>query len=203
MPLWLWLYRSPHEHPAVDSDARESLRRDAAEAGGTPASSWWRLLQQRRVWGLVLPRLASDPVWYFYLFWLPDYLQRQRGLTLAELGIYGWVPFLAADIGNIVGGASSDWLINRGWTPVRARTAALIGVACLAPLGALSGIVSSTVAASFRHRFDGNGWRDWRNHFQHRTRSGHQPGRISVGVRPRGPAAPSRHLFADCDLPSL
>jgi ACS family hexuronate transporter-like MFS transporter len=147
LPLWILIYRSPFDHPGVDPASRELLRKDAAESASTPSQSWWRLLQQRRVWGLVLPRMASDPVWYFYLFWLPDYLQRQRGLTLAELGFYGWIPYLAADVGSIGGGGLSDLLIRRGWTPVRSRVALLVGVACLAPLGALAGFVPSTVVA--------------------------------------------------------
>jgi ACS family hexuronate transporter-like MFS transporter len=147
LPLWLWIYRSPFEHPNVGPAERENLLADAAELPEAPKRTWLELLRQRSVWGLVLPRMASDPVWYFYLFWLPDYLQRQRGMTLGEVGMYGWAPFLAADVGNIAGGGLSDWLIRRGWTPVRARIATLIGVACLAPLGALAGVVSSTVVA--------------------------------------------------------
>ena len=147
MPLWLRVYRPPFEHPKVEPAAREMLRRDEAEIARVPSRTWWQLLRQRRVWGLVLPRMASDPVWYFYLFWLPDYLQRQRGLTLAEVGYYGWIPYLAADAGNVAGGGLSDWLIRHGWNPVRARIAVLIGVACLAPIGALAGVVGSTAVS--------------------------------------------------------
>jgi ACS family hexuronate transporter-like MFS transporter len=95
----------------------------------------------------VLPRLASDPVWYFYLFWLPDYLQRVRHLSLRDLAIVGWIPFLFADLGNISGGAFSDWLIRRGVAPVRARLAMLIAVGCLAPLGAFAGATASISGA--------------------------------------------------------
>jgi len=96
---------------------------------------------------LVLSRIASDPVWYFYLFWLPDYLQRIRHLSLAEIGLYAWIPFLFADLGCICGGALSDRLVRRGWTPLRARFATLAGVAVLAPFGALVGIIESTAGA--------------------------------------------------------
>jgi ACS family hexuronate transporter-like MFS transporter len=147
MPLWLLIYRSPFDSPGVDAASRDMLRREELDTLSRPSRTWWQLLRQRRVWALVLPRMASDPVWYFYLFWLPDYLQRQRGLTLAELGFYGWIPYLAADAGNVAGGGLSDWLIRRGWSPVRARIAMLIGTACLAPIGALAGFVTSTVVA--------------------------------------------------------
>jgi ACS family hexuronate transporter-like MFS transporter len=91
--------------------------------------------------------LFSDPVWYFYLFWLPDYLQRVRHLSLHDIAIYGWIPFLWADLGNIGGGALSDWFIRRGTAPARARLATLIAVGCLAPAGALAGVVSSVSSA--------------------------------------------------------
>ncbi len=105
------------------------------------------LLRRRDVWALVAPRLFSDPVWYFYLFWLPDYLQRERGLSLAELGYYGWIPFVAADIGAVGGGALSDWLVRRGMDPVTARRRVLIGVAMFAPLGAMAARVPTAAAA--------------------------------------------------------
>lgn len=146
-PFWLAVYRPPQQHPAMSLAEREMLRREDAGAPGGSGSGWTGLLRQRRLWALVLPRIASDPVWYFYLFWLPDYLQRERGFSLAEMGLYGWIPFLAADAGNIAGGAISDWLVRRGLPAPKARVALLIAVGCLAPLGALAGLVGSTVSA--------------------------------------------------------
>lgn len=144
IPLWWWFYRSPAEHPAVKPADLAQL--DLATSSGEK-KRWRDVLMQRKVWGLVLPRLASDPVWYFYLFWLPDYFQRIRHLSLAEIAIYGWIPFLFADLGNVLGGAISDWLIRRGWTVPRARCAVLIGVGILAPFGACVGFVQSTAGA--------------------------------------------------------
>ena len=66
------------------------------------------------MWGILLIRFISDPVWYFCLFWLPGYLQEQSGLTLAQIGMVGWIPFLAADLGGIGSAAWSDWLVKRG-----------------------------------------------------------------------------------------
>jgi ACS family hexuronate transporter-like MFS transporter len=146
VPLWWAVFASPARHPAASPAERERWRQPVNPAPGTRAG-WVGLLKQRRVWGLVLPRIASDPVWYFYLFWLPDYLQRERGFSLADVGRYGWVPFLAADVGGMGGGALSDWLVRRGMDAARARMLMLAGVGCLAPLGALTGVVTSTVAA--------------------------------------------------------
>jgi MFS transporter, ACS family, hexuronate transporter len=116
-------------------------------AAGRTRPSWRALLKQREVWALVLPRMLSDPVWYFYLFWLPDYLQRARHFTLGDMAAYGWLPFLFAGLGCISGGALSDWLVRRGVAPARARLRVLIAVGCIAPVGALVGVVSSIAAA--------------------------------------------------------
>lgn len=135
IPLWLLVYR-PNRAGSETSGPTES-----------PARPWWQLMRERRVWALVLPRLVSDPVWYLYLFWLPDYLQRERGLSLREIGLYGWIPFLFADLGAVGGGALSDGLVRRGWRPRRARITVLVMVGCLAPLGALVGFLPTATMA--------------------------------------------------------
>jgi MFS transporter, ACS family, hexuronate transporter len=135
IPLWLFVYRPNREKREEQTDAV------------APSRSWRQLLGERRVWALVLPRLVSDPVWYLYLFWLPDYLQRVRSLSLKEIGLYGWIPFLFADLGAVGGGAMSDWLIRRGWQPRRARIALLVTVGCIAPLGALVGFLPTAATA--------------------------------------------------------
>lgn len=142
LPLWWWLYRPLSDHPAVTPAERLQI----LQAEPPPAPVNWRELATNPVvWGLCLPRFFSDPVWYFYLFWLPGYLQTERGLSLKEVGLYGWIPFLFADLGNIGGGAISDTMIRRGVAPTRARIYTLLGVGCLAPLGALAGIAPSIV----------------------------------------------------------
>jgi ACS family hexuronate transporter-like MFS transporter len=130
LPVWWFIYR-----PLPST----------AEA--TPPPDWRILIRQRTVWGLILPRFFSDPVWYFYLFWLPDYLQRERHLTLAEIGYYGWIPFLFADLGQVGGGLISDMLVRGGMTAPRARMMVLFAVGCLAPLGALAGFAPTAASA--------------------------------------------------------
>ncbi len=144
LPFWIWLYRPPQDHPAVTAADLAILKQDGEPDRPRP---WLDLLKRRKVWALVLPRIASDPVWYFYLFWLPDYLQRGRGLSLTQVGAYGWVPFLFADLGNLGGGAVSDWLVRRGIPAARARLAVLAAVGVLGPMGALVGRVSTATAA--------------------------------------------------------
>ncbi len=143
LPLWLAVYRQPKETRMTAAEAAEL----DAEAVAGPRRSWLALLRERKVWALVLGRVGADPVWYLYLFWLPDYLQRVRNLSLVEIGLYAWIPFLFADLGAVFGGVISDRLIKRGWAAPRARFAVLCGIAALAPLGAAVGFIESTVAA--------------------------------------------------------
>jgi ACS family hexuronate transporter-like MFS transporter len=77
-------------------------------------------------------------VWYFCLFWLPGYLQESSGLTLAQIGMVGWIPFLAADIGGIGTAAWSDRMVKHGMEPLRARKRMLLTVAVVAPVCALT-----------------------------------------------------------------
>ena len=144
LPFWLKTYRHPSKYPAVTVADLAELD---GEVAGAVRPTWRELLRKRQVWGLVASRLFSDPVWYFYLFWLPDYLQRVRHLSLREIGFYAWIPFLCADLGNILGGLFSDALIRRGWPAVRARVTVLAGVALLAPFGAFVGFMASTAGA--------------------------------------------------------
>jgi len=77
-------------------------------------------------------------VWYFCLFWLPGYLQEKSGLTLAQIGMVGWIPFLAADLGGVGSSAWSDWLVKRGLAPLRARKVMLTATALCAPVCVLT-----------------------------------------------------------------
>ncbi|MES2697703.1 MAG: MFS transporter [Verrucomicrobiota bacterium] len=123
---WFFVYRDPP--PSV-------LAQAAATAGGSGAGfTWPQLWRTRTLWGVLLIRFISDPVWYFCLFWLPGYLQETSGLTLGEVGKVGWIPFLLADIGGIATAAWSDRMVRRGQEPLRARKLMLTAMAALAPV---------------------------------------------------------------------
>lgn len=126
---WRFIYRDP---PAliVDPTAPPS----AAAAAHPAAFTWPQLWRTRSLWSIVLSRFISDPVWYFCLFWLPGYLQERSGLTLAQIALLGWIPFLVADLGGIGSSMFSDRLVRRGLAPLRARKLTLAGAAVLAPI---------------------------------------------------------------------
>jgi ACS family hexuronate transporter-like MFS transporter len=134
--LWKIIYRDP---PA------NILKETIASSTGEPTASfqWKQLWGTRSLWGIVLIRFVSDPVWYFCLFWLPGYLQETSGLTLATVGMFGWIPFLSADLGAIGTSAWSDRLVRKGHAPLRARKVMLTRIALLSPLCALTPYLGS------------------------------------------------------------
>ena len=103
---WWLLYRTP---PAV-----------AAETAAPPAAPW-RLLRTRFVSVLTIAKVFLDPVWYFYIFWFPQYLSSVHHFDMAKIGLTGWIPFVTADLGNLVGGWFTGHLIKRGLPTSRAR----------------------------------------------------------------------------------
>jgi ACS family hexuronate transporter-like MFS transporter len=137
--LWLFLYHAPERHPFVTPEERALVMEGEAAGHAAPSEKmpWRSLLGHPQTWGLLLARFLSDPVWWFYLFWLPKYLVEQRGFSMAQMGMLAWMPYLAADIGAIGGGWASGRLVARGWDPIRARLAMMLPFACLMPLSLL------------------------------------------------------------------
>ncbi|MDX1979382.1 MAG: MFS transporter [Bryobacteraceae bacterium] len=151
--FWLWLYYLPERHPMVNRQELEHIRHDSPAPKpltGTLWSRWRGLLRYRQTWGLLLARVISDPVWWFYLFWLPKYLVDQRGFSMQQMGMLSWLPYLFADVGSVVGGVGSGWLLHKlAWQPLRSRSAVMLASAALMPLSALIGFTpSNTIALS-------------------------------------------------------
>jgi ACS family hexuronate transporter-like MFS transporter len=138
--LWLLCYRTPDRHPWITEDERRLIAEGAVAAAAAPAAPrrWRELLRHRQVWAIVLARLVVDPTWWLYITWLPKYLHDARGFSLAQIGLYAWVPYLAADAGSLLGGWLSGHLIARGWSVDRARKAVIAGAALLMPAGVLA-----------------------------------------------------------------
>ena len=82
-----------------------------------------KLLGYRQTWAIVLSRFITDPVWWLYITWLPLYLANVRGFDLKQIGLFGWLPFVTADAGSLIGGWASGHLIARGWSVDGARKA--------------------------------------------------------------------------------
>lgn len=142
---WLFLYRSPRENPFLRDEERGLADEGRAPDSG-PAWPWRRVLTSRVVWLLLVGRLITDPVWYFYQFWFPKYLNSERGLSQEALTIT-WVVYAAAGAGSLVGGWLSGHLIRRGAAPTAARMWVMLGCACALPLSPLIAWSDGTAAA--------------------------------------------------------
>ncbi len=112
--FWLLLYHLPEQHPFITPEELalvQNANRSTANRAGPPKLSL--LLRAPQTRGLLLARFISDPVWWFYLFWLPKYLVEQRHFSLVKMGLLAWLPYLTADLGSFGGGIFSGWLVSR------------------------------------------------------------------------------------------
>lgn len=133
---WLLLYRQPRENRFLGADElaliEETAPGDTAKDAGTPWS-WTQVFTYRGTWYLLIGRLITDPVWYFYQFWFAKYLSSDRGLSQEQLKIT-WIVYAAAGVGSLLGGWLSGRLVSRGMAPARSRMWVMFGCACLMPL---------------------------------------------------------------------
>ncbi len=137
LAAWLWFYRLPSRHSLITPGELaliEAGQETTAREERTERLPWLSLLRYRQVWGMLIPRFLSEPVWWFYLFWLPKYLVEKRGFTLGEMAMGALVPYVTADIGCLVGGGVSSLLIRHGWSVDRARKTVMVASAFLMPV---------------------------------------------------------------------
>ena len=122
--LWLTLYRRPEEHPRLGAAELAYIRSDPPDPPARVA--WRRLLPHRQLWAFAIGKFLTDPIWWLYLFWLPDLLHRNYGLNLTNMGPPLVVIYLVADIGSVGGGWLSSSLIKRGWSVNAGRKTAML-----------------------------------------------------------------------------
>ncbi len=131
--VWLRWYWDPAGHRRI-TPAERSLLASAGPARARSRIRWITLFGLRQTWALFVARMLADPVWWFYLFWLPKYLSDERGFGIVALGLTAWVPFLTADLGALAGGWLSGRLVSRGVPPVGARKWVMLPAAAVMPL---------------------------------------------------------------------
>lgn len=141
---WLRLYSLPEDHPRIEPAERKMILRERMPVQ-TRKIPIRNLLRRRKPWGIILGRFMVDPVWWFYVFWLPSYLADVRGFNLQQIGLFAWIPFLAADAGNILGGWLSGFLYRKGVSLTWARKTVLF----LGALGTLFGIPAGMAEAAW------------------------------------------------------
>jgi ACS family hexuronate transporter-like MFS transporter len=147
LALWLLVYRKPEEHPGCVRSELELIQSDSPTPTGR--IPWLPLLSHRQTWAFAAGKFMIDPVWWFYLFWIPDYLQREHGLHLNQIGPPILVIYVISDFGSIAGGWLSSALLKRGFSVNAARKWAMLicglGVLPVAVVYRLSGLWPATI----------------------------------------------------------
>ncbi len=148
--LWQWIYAAPEKHKWLTDADRGIAVKESGEAKAQSRAfgdALRRIIGMRKLWGLMATRMVATPVWWFYVFWLPDYLSKGRGFTLKEIGMFGWIPYLTVDIGKMLGGAVSDQLLSRGRTATVARKS-VMAVGALAMMGGMNVVGAGSAATA-------------------------------------------------------
>ena len=145
LALWLLIYRKPEEHPKVSAAELAYIRASTDQVGqecpthtgnaGRSGIKWLTLASHRQAWAFISAKFLTDPIWYLYLFWIPDFLQRNHGLKLTQIGLPIMAIYIIADLGSVAGGWFSSWLITRGRSVNFARKSAMLVCAfCILPI---------------------------------------------------------------------
>jgi ACS family hexuronate transporter-like MFS transporter len=133
LACWLLIYRKPEEHPRLSRAELFHIRSGPVEP--MVKIPWSHLLRHRQTWAFAAGKFFTDPIWWFFLFWLPKFLNQRYGITLSGLGPPLVAIYLAADLGSIGGGWISSTLIHRGWSVNAGRkTAMLVCALCVVPI---------------------------------------------------------------------
>jgi len=140
--FWFWLYETPAKHKRLSAAEFNYIHIDDEAAAKDPNGdkakvSWWRLLGYRQTWSLFAGKFMTDGIWWFYLFWLPDYLKKQFGMTTHEVILPTFIVYGIAIVGSVGGGSIPMVMIKRGMSVYHARMTAMFLIA-LAPLAVLS-----------------------------------------------------------------
>ena len=160
--LWLGIYWKPEEHVRCTKQELAYIQADPIPA--PQKLPWIGLLAYRQTWTFALGKFLTDPIWWFYLFWIPDYMQRVHGLKLSGIFLPVFTIYLISDLGSVAGGWISSAMIRRGLSVNAARKWTMLGCAlCVAPIAwtyRLSGLWSATLviglAAAAHQGFSAN-----------------------------------------------
>lgn len=134
--IWAFFYREPEQQPRLSAEELRLIRSGQEQQPAGAGFSYTRVLKTRAAWAFVLGKFLTDPVWWFYLFWLPGFLNARYGVDLVHLGPPLAAVYLSADVGSIGGGWLSSSLLKRGWSPSAARKIAML-VCALCVMGVI------------------------------------------------------------------
>ena len=146
LAFWWFMYYRPEVHPRLASEELTHIQSGQEEVK-LEKVSWFRLLGFRQTWAFAVGKLLTDPVWWFYLFWLPKFLSNNHGIKKFEMIKYLVVVYLIADVGSVGGGWLSSTLIKRGWSINAARKTTMLIFAASMPVVIFASQVKSAWTA--------------------------------------------------------
>jgi ACS family hexuronate transporter-like MFS transporter len=147
LPVWLLVYRRPRENPRVSPAELAHIESDPADP--VEKTPWLQLLRYRETWAYAIGKFLIDPIWWMFLFWLPDFLAKRHGLDLTTFGLPVVAIYLMSDVGSVGGGWFSSRMIRRGWSINRARKTVMLICALLAVPVAFAAMASNLWVAVF------------------------------------------------------
>ena len=149
LPAWTWLYHDRDTHPRLSEPERALIGRAGGASAAAPLRlSWTALLGYRQTWAYAATKAIGDPIWWFYLFWLPKFLSEDHGIRGTAVIPYLTAVYLAADAGCLAGGWVSGAFVKRGWGVNRARKATMgILAAIMSPMVIAAGFTSDVTMA--------------------------------------------------------
>lgn len=122
--FWFWLYRRPEEHPHLSPGELAYIQSEPEpKATKTP---WFPLLKFRQTWAFTIGKFLTDPIWWFYLFWGPGFLNRKFGVEIGAMGAPLFVIYTMASVGSIAAGWLPAYFLKRGWSANAARKTAML-----------------------------------------------------------------------------
>ncbi len=146
--LWFFKYHKPGEHPRLTTAEFEYINKGIVEKPG-PSTPWIKLFAHRQTWAFTIGKFLTDPIWWFYLFWLPSYFTQRYNLDLHHLGLPLIIVYNCTTIGSIGGGWLPSPFITLGMSPTKARLAAMTLCAVLVvPIIAVNYVNSVWVAVA-------------------------------------------------------
>jgi MFS transporter, ACS family, hexuronate transporter len=133
--FWWWLYDIPSQKKNLSSEELAYIKSDSdspkeQDSDKRKKISWPELFSYRQTWTIVLGKFLTDPVWWFYLFWIPTYFNTTYHLNLTSSAIHVSTVYVVASFGSILGGYLSGWLIRRGLPVYKARKLSMFFFAC-------------------------------------------------------------------------
>ncbi|EIC83421.1 MFS transporter [Serratia sp. M24T3] len=143
--LWLVFYREPEQMKGLDEEQKNNLIADRGERhiAGTEKIKLRTLFGYRNVWGMMIGFFCMNFATYFFVTWFPTYLTMSQGFSLKELGTLGAIPALMGIPGSLLGGLTSDWLFNKGFSLTAARKTCLVGGMVLSSVIAFAAFTSN------------------------------------------------------------